>query len=44
MADQPVVARTSNVGLAGLFALLALVLAAAGLGLLAFRRRSAEPR
>jgi hypothetical protein len=44
IADQPAPVRASNVGLAFLFGAIALVLAAAGIGLLAVRRRSPELR
>jgi hypothetical protein len=43
IGDQPLPAR-SNVGLAWLLGLLAVLLAAAGVGLLVFRRRSTAPR
>jgi hypothetical protein len=44
IAEQPPVTRASNVGLAWLFGALAILLAALGLGLIAFRRHPAEPR
>lgn len=44
IAQPPAVTRTSNVGLAWLFGLLAVVLAVVGVGLLAIRRRSPAPR
>ena len=44
IADRPVTHRVSDSGLAWLFGLVALALAAVGIGLLAFRRRSSRPR